>query len=144
MSPVTCKEETKVSYRCQACGAAVPPNRPRLAHVIHYGSKAPPAMRGQVAREVPVCEECHFRLAHGATLAQLAAEGAAHREAEARGKRARRAGKKALASATRPATFRPQTLPSLVGHAVALRGREVKATPRMGSPPPGAVQPTGV
>lgn len=122
-----------MSYRCSACGTKVPPGSPQRRHVTRYGPQAPAGLRGQIAREFSVCEECDFRLAHGATLAQLAAEGQSKRDAEARGKQSARDRKK-QAAAGKPAAPITKHLPSLVGQAVPLRGREVKAAPKKEKP----------
>lgn len=45
-----------MSYRCSICGVTVPPKKPRLVHqVFKRGTR-------QVARELPVCCDCHVML----------------------------------------------------------------------------------
>lgn len=58
-----------MSYRCQICGDQQPPKTPMRRHVVQRGvpttkPNGSRAARLEIAREIPVCEECQQQLKH--------------------------------------------------------------------------------
>ncbi len=63
-----------MSYRCQLCTNAVPPHRPLTRHVVlrpRLDLMGRDTGCTEIAREIPVCQECLRLLTKGSTPAQV-------------------------------------------------------------------------
>lgn len=61
-------------YLCGVCGSCSKPGESRKTHLIEREVPGPHGPRREIAREVPLCSECAFKLARGLTLDQLCRE----------------------------------------------------------------------